>query len=241
MAIEDFNCDISLILQNRDFTVLESLLSYSKSIHGKIAAKVKDAIAYKIECKEKRAVSINRIIELQQQSEILKSEIDASKLQQKIVDKKISNATKQLGILIEKVDNAKSRRDGLSLEIVDLQQEHEQRNEQKVLLWNAIKRACHAYKNYLDFCIYFPDGKDYEHVQISFFTNNKNLTNEYFARLTNSNNQWKVEEIQPTLKKEHYKNFKGIVDFSTESEIVDITLFLCKLRDVFVMHYLNTK
>ncbi|XP_033331093.2 uncharacterized protein LOC117223075 [Megalopta genalis] len=241
MAIEGFNCDISLILQNRDFTVLESLVSGCKSFYAKIAAKEEDGIAYETECKEKRALRINKITELQQQSEILKSEIDATKLQQKIVEKKISNATKQLAILTEKVDNAKLQRDGLSLEIVDLQQDHEQRNEQKVLLWNAIKRACHAYKNYLDFCIYFPDGKDYEHVQISFFTNNTNLTNEYFVLLTNSNNRWNVEKIQPVLEKEYYNDFKGIVDFSTESEIVDITLFLCRLRDVFVMHYLNSK
>ncbi|XP_078043657.1 uncharacterized protein LOC144473557 isoform X2 [Augochlora pura] len=194
-----------------------------------------------MKCKEKRTMSMNKIAELQQESEVLKSEIDAKMLQQKIVDKKISNASKKMSILLEEVDSAKSRRDGLSLEIVDLQQEHEQRNEQKILLWNAIKRACHAYKNYLDFCIYFPDGKDYEHVQISFFTNNKNLTDEYFVRLSNSNNQWKVEKIQPLLKKEHYNDFKGIVDFSTDSEIVDITFFLCRLREIFVMYYLNTK
>ncbi|XP_078047148.1 uncharacterized protein LOC144475280 isoform X1 [Augochlora pura] len=192
-------------------------------------------------CKEKRTMGMKKLTDLQQESDVLKSEIDAKKLQQKIVDKKISNVSKKLAILLKEVDSAKSQRDGLSLEIVDLQQEHEQRNEKKILLWNAIKRACHAYKNYLDFCIYFPDGKDYEHVQISFFTNNKNLIDEYFVHLSSSNNQWKVEKIQPLLKKEHYNDFKGIVDFSAESEIVDVTFFLYRLREIFVTYYLNTK
>ncbi|XP_031839014.1 uncharacterized protein LOC116429811 [Nomia melanderi] len=239
MTMEDINCDIAHILQNRDFNVLQNLVTHYYNFRIKLAAKVEDATAYEIECKEKRTLSLNKISELQQEIERLKSEIDATKLQQKILDKKILNASKQQEKLKEEVDNAKTKRDSLSLEMIDLNQESEKRKENKILTWNAIKRACHIYKQYLDFRIDLLDPKEYERVQISFFTHNEDFCNKYFVRLINSNNQWRVEEIQPMLKTEYFNDFKGIVDFSTQSEIIDITAFLCKLRHIFVKYYLN--
>lgn len=65
---------------------------------------------------------INKISELQQEIEYLKSEIDATKLQQKIVDKKNFNVVKQQEKLQEEVEDAKLKRDNISLEMIDLQQ-----------------------------------------------------------------------------------------------------------------------
>lgn len=50
-----------------------------------------------------------------------------------------------------------------------------------------------------------------------------------------------VEQIQPILKIEHLNDFKGIIDFSKQSEISDVIAFLCKLRHIFVKHYLTTE
>ncbi|XP_015436709.1 PREDICTED: uncharacterized protein LOC107192043 [Dufourea novaeangliae] len=235
--MEEFHCDIAHILQNRDFTVLQKLLSHSNNFRAKISAKIEDTITHEIECKEKRTLHVNRISELKQEIDSLKSEIDATKLQQKIVDKKIFNAIKQQEELKEKVNNEKSKRDSLCIEMVDLQQESEKRRENKILTWNAIKRACHIYKQYLDVHVQLLDTKECEHIRISFFTHNEDLNNKYFVNLYNSSNQWKVEEVQPEFKKEDFDDFKGIVDFSAQSEIFDITAFLCKLRHIFIKCY----
>lgn len=50
-----------------------------------------------------------------------------------------------------------------------------------------------------------------------------------------------VKQIQPTLKTEHLTDFEGIVDFSKNSEVTDITVFLCKLRDIFIKYYITIK
>ncbi|XP_076643768.1 uncharacterized protein LOC143353998 [Halictus rubicundus] len=241
MTMDDLKCEISHILQNRDFTVLESWASHCYNYRAKIGAKVNDEILYGTEITENRAARVSQISELQQKIARLKSETDATRLQQKIVDKKISNTSKQCTILKEEVDNAKSKRDNLSLEMIDLNQECEKRKENKILLWSAIKRACHVYKEHLHIRISLLDSQEHERVQISFFIHNADLNDKYFVRLINSNDQWKVEEIRPTLKKEHFSDFKGIINSSEESEIVDITAFLCKLRHIFIKNYLNAK
>ncbi|XP_076665233.1 uncharacterized protein LOC143367374 [Andrena cerasifolii] len=241
MMMEELSCDIAHVLQNRDFSVLQKLVSYCYSIRAKIAAKVADAATYEIECSENRTLSVNKISELQQTIESLKSEIDATKLQQKIVDKKISNAIKREEELREEINNTKLKRDDLSIEMVDLQQEYERKKEQKLLTWNAIKRACHTYKQYLDTHVHVIEDKECDHIKISFFIHDNVAPDKYFVYLFKSNNQWKVEKIQPALEAEHLNDFKGIVDFYKQSEISDVTLFLCRLRHIFLKYYLNGK
>lgn len=46
-----------------------------------------------------------------------------------------------------------------------------------------------------------------------------------------------MEQIQPTLKTEHLSDFEGIIDFSKQSEVSDVTALLCKLRETFVKYY----
>ncbi|CAK9805041.1 hypothetical protein ANTPLA_LOCUS4299 [Anthophora plagiata] len=239
--MEELNCDMAHVLQNRDFSVLQKLLSRCCNLRAEITAKVKDVNAYEIQCTEKKTQSIDKISELQQEVENLKSEIDATKLKQKIVDKKIINAIKQQEILKEEIQNEKLKRDNLALEMVDLQQESEKRKEHKISTWKAIKHACHAYKQYLDFRIHLINNKECEQIKISFFRNDSNRKDKYFVLLAHSNNQWKVEEMQPMLKAEHWSSFKGIVDLSKESEILNITAFLYKLRHTFLEYYLNTE
>ncbi|XP_076230985.1 uncharacterized protein LOC143177090 [Calliopsis andreniformis] len=239
--MEEFNCDIAQALQNRDFSVLQKLASYCCNFRGKVAAKVEEAAAYEIECIEKRTSNINKIAELQQEIENLKSEIDATKLNQKIIDKKILNAVKQQDKLKEEVEDAKLKRDNLSLEMVDLQQEYEKRKENKLKNNDALKRACLIYKQYLGIHIQLIDNTDNRQIRVSFFVNAGVKKETYFVDLCNSDSQWRVEQIQPVLKQEYLNDFKGIVDFSKNSEVLDVTVFLCKLRHIFIKYYLNTK
>ncbi|XP_076288204.1 uncharacterized protein LOC143212850 [Lasioglossum baleicum] len=241
MTKKDLQCDILHIFQNRDFSVLQSLVSYLYNYHANIAANVDTAIHYENESKKERALRLNQISESQQKIARLKSETDETRLELKKVDKRIANASKQSAILTEKVDNAKTKRDNMSLEIIDLNQEREKCTENKILKWNAIKHACYIYKEHLDIRISLLEPKEHERVQISFFIHNVDLNDKYFVCLTNSNDHWKVEEIRPTLKKEHFNDFKGIISSSGELEIVDITAFLYKLRHTFVKNYLNAK
>lgn len=44
--MEELSCDIAYVLQNKDFSVLQKLVSYCYSIRAKIAAKVADAATY---------------------------------------------------------------------------------------------------------------------------------------------------------------------------------------------------
>lgn len=78
------------------------------------------SIPFFLECIEKRTQNGNKISELQQEVESLKSEIDATDLQQKIVDKKIANIIEEQENLEEEVKKTKSRRNSLSIEIVEL-------------------------------------------------------------------------------------------------------------------------
>lgn len=59
--------------------------------------------------------------ELQQEIGTTKSDVDAVVLQRKIIDKKISNATKSQEDLREELEKAKAQREALSLEMVDVQ------------------------------------------------------------------------------------------------------------------------
>ncbi|KAG6797030.1 hypothetical protein HZU73_07691 [Apis mellifera caucasica] len=239
--MEDFNIDIAHILQNRDFSIIQKLKSYYSNIQTKIAAKVEDATTYKIEFIEKRTQNDNKISELQQEVESLKSEIDATDLQQKIVDKKIANIIEEQKNLEEEVNKTKSRRNSLSIEIVELNEESKKRKEEKLLKWKSIKCACQTYKQYLDFRIRLINNKEQEQIKVSFFINDTNIKDEYFVLLLNHNDQWKVEEIHPTLKTEHLTDFKEIIDFSKQVEISNIIAFLCKLRHIFLQYYLNIK
>ncbi|XP_076749111.1 uncharacterized protein LOC143422400 [Xylocopa sonorina] len=125
--------------------------------------------------------------------------------------------------------------------MVDLQQESEKRKEKKILTWNAIKHACYTYKQNLDFHIQLINSKESEQIKIDFFIHDTATKDKYFVYLFNCNNKWKVEEIQPTLKTEHLNDLKELVNFSNESEVSDVTAFLCKLRYIFLKYYLNTK
>lgn len=46
--MEEFNCNIEHVLQNRDFSILQKLDSYYSNFRNKIATNVKDVTAHEI-------------------------------------------------------------------------------------------------------------------------------------------------------------------------------------------------
>lgn len=73
------------------------------------------------DCSKKKSVNTGKMSELQQAIATIKSDVDAVVLQQKVTDKKISNAIKSQEDLKDQMENAKVQREALSLEMVDLQ------------------------------------------------------------------------------------------------------------------------
>ncbi|KAL2717851.1 hypothetical protein V1478_011727 [Vespula squamosa] len=239
MGIEKYECDIAHVLQNGDFSILEKLSSFCCEFEKHVISKVENATAGKNEYSQTKQTNMVKISELQKQVETLKYEIDDIMLKQKIVDKKISNMIKQKEILQKDIAEVKAYRDSLSLELVDLKQEVQDRKEKKRKDWDAIKRATNIYKHNLNFGINIEEKEDYDDVKISFFKNNEDTKDKYYVHLINKDKLWKVKEIQPTLKNEHLIDLKGTVDFTRQSQVSNITAFLCLLRIVFLKYYMD--
>lgn len=226
--------------KNDDHTVLDKWLSSCRMFRQSIDAKIQQGLLYEKDCSRKKSVNTGKMSELQQEIGTTKSDIDNIILQQKVTDKKISNAIKSQEDLKDQLENAKVQRETLSLEMVDLQLEIEERKRKKILQWDAIKRACNIYKVNLDIHINLQEEKDCQYVKISFFTHNEATKDKYFVQLSCSDNHWRVEQIEPRLKKEHLKELSAIKDLSEHSKVSDITLFLCQVRSIFLKHYMKT-
>lgn len=73
------------------------------------------------ECIRKRSANDRKISELQREIDKVKSDTEATLLEQKITDKKISNVIKSQERLKDELEKIKIQRDTLSLEMVDLE------------------------------------------------------------------------------------------------------------------------
>ncbi|KAI4504595.1 hypothetical protein M0802_000145 [Mischocyttarus mexicanus] len=239
MEIEEYECDIAQVLQNSDFTILEKLSSFCRAFQKDIIFKIENATASEDGYEKIKKSNMVKISELQNQMETLKSEKDDVMLQQKIMDKKITNATKQIEISEKDVAEIKTYRDNLSLELVDLKQEIKERKNKKLNEWDAIKRANSIYKSNLNFGINVEHKEDYDEVKVSFFINYEYAKDKYYVNLINEDKLWKVKEIHPTIKKEHLIDLKGTVDFNRQSQVSNVTAFLCLLRIVFLKYYMD--
>ncbi|XP_043505823.1 uncharacterized protein LOC122526467 isoform X2 [Polistes fuscatus] len=239
MEIEEYECDMAHVLQNRDFTILDKLSSCSCEFRKNIVSKIANAMADENEYAQTKRSDVVKVSQLKNQVETLKSEMDDVMLKQKIVDKKITNTIKQEEISEKDVAEIKAHRDNLSLELVDLKQEIQERKEKKCNEWNAIKRAINIYKSNLNFGIDIELNEDFDEVKISFFRNYESAKDKYYVNLINEDRLWKIKEIHPTIKEEHLIDLKGTVDFNRQSRISNITAFLCLLRIVFLKYYMD--
>lgn len=241
MDIEVLKCDILEVLQNEDYTVLQKWISLCREFRSRVAARNEERLLLEADDTRKKSVNTEKISELQQKINTVKSNIDNIISEQKIVDKKMSNSTKLQENVRSETDVAKTQRELLSLEIVDLQLEGEQRKEKKILQWDAIKRACNIYKVNLDIHISLLEEKGCENIKFSFFTHNKDKQDTYFVQLSCNQDHWKVEQIEPKIKKEHLNQLNSITDLPEYSKVSDITLFLCQVRYIYLKYYMKTR
>lgn len=238
MSTEEYQCDMTYVLQNTDFTVLEKLSSFYYELEKRAAMKV-ESVTTESEHTKMKVAKTNKILELEQQVKMLQLELDKLKLEQKIVSKKITNVVKQEEKLKNDIKDAETHRDSLSLELVDLKEEVQDRREKKQKTWSAIKRATAVYKSKLNFSINMEERGDYNHVEVSFFKNNTNLNGKYYVQLINEGTLWKVEKIHPVLREEHWIDLKSTIDSTTQSRIANITAFLALLRITFLRYYMH--
>ncbi|KYQ60263.1 hypothetical protein ALC60_00671 [Trachymyrmex zeteki] len=239
MAIEGLKCNVLDIFQN-DYNIKDKWISSCREFRLRVDARIEQGHLYEKDCSKKKSVYTDKMSELQQEISTTKSNIDSVILQQKIMDKKISNVIKLQEDLKDELEKAKARKEVLLLEMVDLQYEVEERKKKKILQWDAIKRACNIYKVHLDVYISLQEDEDCQFIKISFFTNNEETKNKYFVQLSYSDNHCTVERIEPRINKEHFNELSSIKDSSEHSKVSDITLFLCQVRSLFLKHYMKT-
>lgn len=235
----DLTCDIAEVFEKGDFSVLPVLASVCRHFEAELSSQLTCAIQCENKTAEKILQGQKTIAELKAEIETSKSEIDKANLQQPVLDKKIANAIKYEQELKEMVQIAKDDRNHLTLEMVDLEEEWNKRKKHKLLTWDAIKRACHTYNQYLDFHIQLEDIDGNEHVRVSFFAKNDTKEEKYYTCMSHQNECWKVEEIHPALTKEQLDNLKDTIDISKNYRVHNATAFLCSLRNIFLQYHIG--
>ncbi|XP_072747620.1 uncharacterized protein [Anoplolepis gracilipes] len=236
--VEEFTCEI---LENEGCrnSFLEKLESSLRNFRLIFAAQVQKRLLYEKDCADKKSIIATKKLELQQKIDTVTSNIDAIMLQKEVTEKKISDVIKLENNLKNGLKDTKMQKDALCLEIMDLELEIEERKRNKLLQWEAIKRVCNIYKENLDIHINLQEEKDCQYIKVTFFTHNKETKDKYFVQLSHSDNNWKIEHIEPKLKKEYFNELSIAEDSSEYSKILDIPLFLYEIRNIFLKYYIR--
>ncbi|KAL0118516.1 hypothetical protein PUN28_009289 [Cardiocondyla obscurior] len=237
MDIEEFKCNLFDVFQKDDYTILNKLISSCQEFRLSVDAKIKQRHLYEKECNEKKSLNVNKMSELQKKIGTIKFDIDKVILEQKLIDKKKSTAIRTQDSLKEELKKGKDQREALSLQMVDLQIEKEERRGKQLLQWDAIKRALRVYKVNLDIHIDLEQTNDCQYIKFSFFKTSQMTKDKYFIQLSCNNNHWKIHQIEPKLKKEHLKEASAYQDSPEHTTVTDITLFLYQIRRIFLKYY----
>ncbi|KAM0727806.1 hypothetical protein ACS0PU_006055 [Formica fusca] len=240
MTLEEFKCNILDVLENDDYrsSLLEKLGTFYRNFRSNVIAQIEKRVLYEKDCTNKKFVNATKISELQQKIDTATSNIDASILQEKVIDKKILDVIKLQDNVKNELEEAKKQKDALLSEIMDLELEIEERRNKKFQRWDAIKRACNIYKENLDMRISLQEEKDCDYIKVAFFTHNNETKDKYFVQLSYSDNCWIVKHCEPKLKKEHFNELSIEQDSFGHSKVVDITLFLYEIRSIFLKYYI---
>ncbi|EFN89807.1 uncharacterized protein LOC105181359 [Harpegnathos saltator] len=241
MDIEILKCDTLEVLQNGDNTILQKWISSCREFRSHVAAKIEEKLSLEADNTKKKSINLEQTTGLQQEINAVESNINNIVPKLKVVDKKISNATKLQENIKTESDEMKAQLETLSLEVLDSQIKIEERKKKKVLTWDALKRACKLYKVNLDIHISLQEEKDCQNVKFSFFTHSKDMQDMYFVQLSCIQDHWKVEQIEPKIKEEHFNQLSSITDFPGYSKVSDIKLFLCQIRNVYLKYYMKTR
>ncbi|XP_014483973.1 PREDICTED: uncharacterized protein LOC106749236 [Dinoponera quadriceps] len=243
MDVEILKCDILQVLQNDDHTILQKWISSCRDFRSRVAAEIEERLLLEADDTKKRSVNAEKISELQQEINTVKSAVDSVVLEEKKVDKQISNAIKSQENLKTESGEMMAQYSALEIEIMDLQIEIDQRKKKKVLQWDAVKRACKIYKMNLDIHINLQEEEDRQYIKFSFFTYlNKDKEDIYFVKLScKQDDDWRIEEIEPKIKKVYQSQLSSIIDFPEYSKVSDITLFLCQVRNIYLKYFIKKR
>ncbi|XP_012282063.1 uncharacterized protein LOC105700620 [Orussus abietinus] len=241
VTMAELDCNIESILESNEKTeaILKLMTELFSQFTCHLSNVIEEHLSEENEHVRKIAEQAEKIAQLHEQDQDLKSKLNAMQLQQKIVDKKISDKTKYHEQIRNDIEQMKSQKDSFSLEIIDLGQEIEARKKETTARHDALKRACSAYKTYLDFHISLEIVNDQEQVRISFFASETNEDKKFFVDLLSSSDSWKVQQIRPTLENRQWEDLKSVLTASKEFKQSKITAFLCLLRNIFLKHYLK--
>ncbi|XP_011307199.1 uncharacterized protein [Fopius arisanus] len=169
----------------------------------------------------------------------LETQLDNILLNQKISNKKLENTIATDETLNADICREKEIREALALETVDLQQQLETQKEAKKKEWNAIKMAIAIYKEKLNIHIDVQHQENHDTLTVTLVHDeNPNRDNNYVV-LQHSEGAWRVSNIQPPLSD---KDLTAInLNQSRDYEILEITRFLCQIRNIFLKHDVSDK
>ncbi|XP_015112222.1 uncharacterized protein LOC107037910 [Diachasma alloeum] len=183
--------------------------------------------------------NVELISQLSNETRNLETKLDSLLLDQKVLNKKIANAIAFEESLDDDISKEKARREALTLEMVDLQQELSKQKEAKKKEWNAIKMAIAVYKEKLNIHIDVQHQDDHDTLTVTLFLNTNPNKDNYYIVLQNSHGAWRVSNIQPPLKDKYLTEMK--LNLSRDYETLDIARFICQIRSTFLKYYVSHK
>ncbi|XP_046737301.1 uncharacterized protein LOC124406032 [Diprion similis] len=229
--------DIESILLSRTKNVFphqQRVIAACETFLNSVSSSIKKQCAQKHDYQKKVAKNEAIIADVTNQIKEIQNEYANIALQQKVMEKQISNVLQKQEKVKQKIVEGRSQEEEYALEIVDLEKDAEENRMKKKMNWDAVRRACSAYKLGLQFRIEIIDSSEVcDRVRISFFKLLKDDSPQYYADLIRTADLWRVELIHPSLNLKHQERLKCVVNFEKQQEISDITAFLCLLREIF--------
>ncbi|XP_066598982.1 uncharacterized protein [Prorops nasuta] len=237
LRTEDLKIDVAQVLGAGNFSVLEKVDTFCKRFYERLENRLKETAIQESEFEKERKEKNEYMCKLDAVIKSLQSNIDTIALNEKVTEKKILSVITKKELVKNEIAKLKNVREALMLETVDLKEEKKKREKEKTEKWDALKKACTYYKHKLDIRIDLETTDDHEIIHFYFFYLTKSKTEEYCVKLLNKCSCWEVENINPELNLEHLNDLINTTDISQPVKIMDITSFLCKLRDIFKKHY----
>ncbi|XP_043278730.1 uncharacterized protein [Venturia canescens] len=224
---------------NEKLELLQRLTAFVEDIELKTSISLDAYLDQQKDIELKQETVNTNIAKLQKVKKDHQAELEQIILQRKVTEKKITLANNQRSKLEEDIHDAKLKKESISLEMVELTQELEEARKNRKDRWNAIKNACSFYKENLDIHLGLEELNNPDKVKLTFFRGENLERDKYYVILKKFQDNWKVEHIEPTLKKTHLEAITASMDLTKPLDIGDITKFLYRLRNTFSEYYLK--
>ncbi|XP_011504627.1 PREDICTED: uncharacterized protein LOC105367565 [Ceratosolen solmsi marchali] len=236
---ENVNFEEMLLNDDEMKGYLNKLKESCDNFQAKIDRGILESISKSSECAKRVEKCSESIMQLANQRKELKSGLESCNLKKKVVEKKTICTIKEIERTKADIESIKGKKEKLSLDIIDLQQEYNKTIEYMKKQWDAVKKACFMYKNILDIHIDVSTIGDSEQITVTFFWTENPTDKKFFVVFTHRDDCWRVKKIEPELSAENKYQLNHIVQFSKQSEVANVTLLLCELRTLFIKDYFS--